>query len=346
MSGSSTGQQDRRGIEDAIYIGIALGVLSVICFLFVSWILGIIFLSLCVIVGIVWEASTRLPINNPNAFLKCFREMTPPRPVLVCIGDSLTHGRVSADWTTLIPPKISTKMQWDPPKKAPFTDPLWVVNCGQNSICSHTILQERLPFSLACYPDFVCIMIGSNDCISTYFGGSVANGYVNKWKLPEVPSMAGLKRNINGIVDFIIQSSIKTQIGLCTLPPLGENLNHPANQIIKQANEIIRSVAEAHSERCSIIPINERLCDAIVQRNNGGKNASSIDKFTLLASIMVPLYHLFGISWKTLAGTLGGNCVLFDTLHFNEDGADIVADTVVEWLFRKNVHKAIAVKQF
>ena len=88
------------------------------------------------------------------------------------------------------------------------------------------------------------------------------------------------------------------------------------------------------------------MLEAINQRNNGGKGAGSIDKFAVVAAIMNVMHHFLGVSWNAMSGPLGGNCVLSDNLHLNEDGGEIVSDAVVEWLFRKNIHKAIAVKQF
>jgi hypothetical protein len=45
---------------------------------------------------------------------------------------------------------------------------LQVINAGQNGICSWTILHERIPFVIACKPDFVTILIGYNDVRGVY----------------------------------------------------------------------------------------------------------------------------------------------------------------------------------
>jgi hypothetical protein len=48
------------------------------------------------------------------------------------------------------------------------------------------------------------------------------------------------------------------------------------------------------------------------------------------------LHHVGGFSWNALSRLLG-NSVMSDSLHLNERGADIVANTVTEWLLAKGI---------
>ena len=75
--------------------------------------------------------------------------------MLLCLGDSLTHGNVSASITPEIPLKLCGFLGLPTPDYGKtFADPLWVVNAGQNMITSHTILHERLHTSMGVYPDY------------------------------------------------------------------------------------------------------------------------------------------------------------------------------------------------
>jgi len=346
--------QDRRGVNIARNIAFLLVFLSFVCLYFNLSLVALILVVLAVVSGVTWESITRPPVNNPAAFLARAREMSPPRPVLVCLGDSLTHGRVSDDWTMKIPSRVAEKMKFDPPTKADFMDPIWVVNAGQNSITSFVILQERLQAALACYPDYIMVMIGSNDVLAMH-SPSVSREKVHTFFLPEEPSMPVLKKNLTAIVDFITKASPKTELALCTLPPMGEDIGDSINKLVKQANEIVHDVVDTYnnknpttaggSSKVTVLEVGERLQSEIMQRNKASKSAMSIAMMVPLALIMIPLRVFLGMSWKSMTGLSGGS-ILHDTLHLNEDGGDVIADIVVEWLFLKNVHKAIAVKQF
>lgn len=336
--------QDRRGVNFARNLAGLMAAISLFSFIFVSALVGLLCMGLAIFIAISWEMVTRPPINNPGAFLKRFREMSPVRPVLVCVGDSLTHGTLSDNWIPKVPPKIAEKMKFDKPQPSDFMDPVWIVNNGQNAITSYTVLQSRLQSTMACYPDYVLLMIGTNDVLSMYSPAARADK-VSTWGLPEAPSMDGFRRNIKGIVDFLVQASNKTQIGLCTLPPLGEELSSPANKLIKEANEIIHEVGESAGDNVMVLQVGERMQDEIAKNNNGGKGSMKPEMMAPLMMLFTPLYLFLGVPLKALSG-IAKNCVLSDCVHLNESGGDIMADVVCEWLFMKNIHKAIAVKQF
>jgi len=295
--------QDRRGVNLPRNFGIVFGVLA-----FAALAAGYSFVALFnLLVAMMsiylWERITRPPVNNPAHFLKRFRELSPPRPVLVCLGDSLTHGRVSDDWTRKIPSKIATKMKFDRPEQRDFMDPVWVVNAGQNSITSWVILQERLQAALACYPDYILIMIGTNDVLAMN-SPIVSNDKVASFDLPDPPSMAGLERNLRGIVDFISKASPKTEIGLCTLPPMGEDLTSPVNKLVKQANEIIHALSDEDGT-CTTVQVGEGLQNQIIQKKNRQERATSAATsspmmMVILMMVQAPLHFLFGVSWNVL----------------------------------------------
>ncbi|CAB9506966.1 GDSL-like Lipase/Acylhydrolase [Seminavis robusta] len=337
--------QDRRGVDFARNVAIVAGVVAIICLVLGAPLAALILMVVGFSAGMTWEVITRPPPNNPAHFLKRFRELSPPRPVLVCLGDSLTHGRVSDNWTVKIPPRVAAKMKFDQPAPGDFQDPVWVVNAAQNSITSWTVMRERLQSALACYPDYIIVMIGTNDVLSIY-SPMACRDKVKTFLLPEAPTMAGFRRNMTEIVDFLTKASPKTEVGLCTLPPFGENLGSEGNKLVKEANEIVHSIVDSHtSDKVSVLEIGERLQSQIVQRNDGGKKAMEPMMMMPLQAVQAPLHSLLGASWNSMTFMSSG-CILHDTLHINEDGGDVIADVVTEWLFQKNIHKAIAVKQF
>jgi len=94
------------------------------------------------------------PRATPQSYLKDVahgRTATPPPPVLVCYGDSLTHGSVSSNWVDQLQDRFSH---------------MTVLNAGVNSetaVAAH----ERLESVLACKPSAVTVLIGTNDLIGS-----------------------------------------------------------------------------------------------------------------------------------------------------------------------------------
>ena len=336
--------QDRRGTGNKSRIlGALLAFLS-IYFLAKSAILtGCILLVASIHLLYMGHVLSQPPINNPARFILRFRIMSPARPVMVCIGDSLIHGRTSDDWIPKVPFLVSEKMKFDCPQVSDFMDPVWIVNAAQNGITSWIAHTEKIQQAVSCYPDYILLMIGTNDVLSMYSPLASVNAAVT-WSLPETCKMSVLERNLISMLDSLAERSPSTEVAVCTIPPLGEDLASPANRLVKEANEIIRNIVESReAARVTVLDVNERLQSEITKGSTGKK--LPIELAALLMAFMAPLHYYLGIPWQMLSGIVG-NRVLFDGMHLNEVGGDIVAGVVTDWLFTKNIHKAIAVKQF
>jgi len=213
MARNRSGLHDRRGFDASIKLSLAMVVLSLLLMVLYSWKIGPALAMFSGVSFIVLESASAPPANRPDVFLSWARRRQNRRPVLVCLGDSLTHGNLGASITPEIPTKLCEKLGMDPPRYGiTFADPLWVVNAGQNCITSHTILDERLKKALDCYPDFITILIGTNDVLAMC-SKSLEKFVISTNELPEKPSMDILERNLKGIVGHLRQASPLVQIG-------------------------------------------------------------------------------------------------------------------------------------
>jgi hypothetical protein len=90
--------------------------LSVLCMIFYHWKVGLALLLISCILFITIEAVSARPDNNPNTFLRWNRmsstntNTTSNSPILLCLGDSLTHGNCSASFTPEIPLQLSQNL--------------------------------------------------------------------------------------------------------------------------------------------------------------------------------------------------------------------------------------------
>lgn len=379
VSSGASNRNDRRGFDVIIQLLIVGILVSLGIMVIYDWKVGLVCFVLCCIYLITAEAVSSRPDNNPFTFLK-WRQRNVDNteiancPILLCLGDSLTHGNCSASYTPEIPYQLSLKLGLPVPSSdkhyaATFTEPIFVVNGGQNSITSHTVLHEKLiPYMNMIRPDYVFILIGTNDiqalCRPQLIGSFIR--HVNR--IPENPTLQKFEQNLRQMINYILNEDDNTQssssrndtnygnisphvqLGICTLPPLGENLNSYSNQMIRQANGIIeRLVAEKSTcPRITLIPLYQELEKVILQKQ--WKYSIPYDIWWWVAIIMNPIYHVSHgslLSWNTMSYLMGNHVVMSDGIHLNETGRDILVQLLVnEFLYKKNITKAIAVKKF
>lgn len=344
MARSISGNPDRRGFTMWMNLMLVVAGSSILMPFLYHWLAGLVLFLVGATGFIALEAASAPPMNQARGFQNFLRHnlSSRRRPVLVCLGDSLTHGAISYSYTADIPQKLTSALAMEPPKPTSvFADPLWVVNCGQNGITTHTVWRERMNKALDCHPDYIMLLIGTNDILGTAqksYGNFIAS--IND--LPEKPSLQVFTRNFNGILSHIQQASPMTQVGVCTLPPLGEDLKSPANQLIRQANDIIEQAVQEYGDRCTLIPVYDRF-ESIIEKE--GKRRDLLNYFAPLAIMMGAAFHLLPgmIKFDTM-GKLVGHVLLHDSVHLNDRAGNELVDLIVEWLINKGVAKAIAVK--
>lgn len=339
-----SGNHDRRGFSMMMNASLALAGSACVAPFFIHWLWAVAIFLTGAILFISLEAMSGPPPNQPREFQYFIRHNLSPsrRPVLVCLGDSLTHGTCSHSYTIDVPTQLTTALAMPPPKALSiFSDPLWVVNCGQNYMTTHTIWRERLNKALDCHADYILILIGTNDIRSIYnarWGNHVKA--VND--LPEVPTMQTFIRNFNGILSHIQQASPMTQVGVCTLPPIGEDMKSPSNKLIRQANGIIEKAVQQCGDRYTVIPLFDRF-ESILEKE--GSRRDLADLSPILAAFMNVTYNVLpGTIKRNTLSSLVGHKLLHDGIHLNERGGAELVSLIVEWLINKGVAKAIAVK--
>lgn len=278
------------------------------------------------------EGLSRPPRHGPHECVKRRRgDEKKKEPILVCLGDSLTHGACSANWVDTL-------------KTEPRAATLEVVNAGQNSICTHTVLQEKVNHVVSCQPDYIFIMIGSNDAMAIY-RDDWARQKVSDWNLPERPTEDILIRNLTGILKALLEQTTAV-IAISTLPPFGEDIDSSSNKVIQSINSRIKTLEylflgeikndTRETERVSVIDVNSALWTEINKsRKSTTRVTHSIDVFLPYAMVMGIMHCVLGMSWNTLTRLLTGNVVLSESLHLNEVGGDIVKNEVLTWLIEK-----------
>ena len=267
--------------------------------------LGILFLAGGGTCFYLYNAATRLPDNRPQAFLN--KNVAAGQKVVVCVGDSLTHGRVSHNYVDDLDGR--------------FPDDYLFVNAGINSELAYNVLQ-RIDDIIALKPDYITILIGSNDALGT-FSEQSAQRYIKKWHLPQAPDRKWFRKNLTQIVTRL-QAETRARIALLSLPPVTENVEHPGYLQARAYSMVIREIAQAR--QLAYLPLNEILTFAVEGETRESALVFKGPERTLLYKAIVS-HYLLGKSWDSIAAK---NNFLFltDFIHLNAKGAGIAADLV------------------
>jgi lysophospholipase L1-like esterase len=263
--------------------------------------------------------SERRPSNAPERVAA--RIDVDEAPTVVCIGDSLTHGRTSSDYVALLQRRFR-------PKGYRF------VNAGLNGELAYNVLQ-RLDAVIACRPAWITLLIGTNDAYAA-LSTSNAHETMEQMGLPERPTRDTFRRYLTDIC-LRLRTATAAPLALLSLPPLGEDPVHPAFQLTAAYSRLIQAVA--HETGNAYLPVHERMCAYL--DCHGGSARRSFDAYRGGTGLAVKMRRfLLHQSFDTISQR-NGFALLTDFFHLNTTGATIVADAVAEFITSGGGHDSI-----
>ena len=232
-----------------------------------------------------------------------------------CFGASLTAARVSYDYLELLRAK---------PALAAYQ----FINRGNDGDLAWNGLQ-RLDAVIADQPDYVSILIGTNDVNATMSERNRLR-YLNFNHLPAEPTLEWYEENMRLIVGRL-KHETGAKISLLSLAVIGEDLDHEANQKIRFYNEAIQRIAA--DENIAYLPLYERMVDYLhahqADRASLPPMLAYKDGFTNVGNAIG--LHASGMTWDEVSKR-NGLLVTTDCLHLNSIGAAMVADLIEGWL--------------
>lgn len=270
----------------------------------------IILVSLIIILGIVYawlylKVSKHIPENYPNA-QKC-KQIDPSKKVLVCFGDSNTHGNVSYNWVDDLSRQLSDYQ---------------VFNAGINSDLTYTLL-HRINDVIACNPDIISILIGTNDVNSTMHL-KMEKRYQRLGKIDKniSPNFEDFKKNYIEIIHQLKQKT-KAKIAIMSLPVMGEDLAHEANLRADEYSEFVKQLAE--NENIMYLPVREKQKEFLL-KNPKPLEYTFEETYKLLNHSVIG-HYIFGKTWDEMT-TKHGFQLSPDNLHQNSLGGGMIRDLV------------------
>ncbi len=239
------------------------------------------------------------------------QEVMPQGRLIICIGDSLTHGNLGTCWVEHLREEFPQDMFLN---EGINGDVIWQVH-------------ERLEPILKCRADLAILMIGSNDAMGS-FDQSSGKYYKNNNKLPDIPTFDAYKKLLPELIDRLSEIP---NIALCTLPPIGEYPDSAINQHIGKFNVFIKKTAE--DKNISVLDVSDSMWNELSKRTYQVKKNYN-PKMTVIAKDMYGAriqHYVFKKPWDRIAESRG-QWLLFDQIHLGERGARVMLSLAKEYI--------------
>ncbi|GAB3504512.1 hypothetical protein GCM10027442_06700 [Emticicia fontis] len=230
---------------------------------------------------------------------------------MVCFGDSNTHGNVSYNWVSDL-----GRM---------FQD-LQVLNAGVNSDLTYSLLQ-RIDDVIACQPDFITILVGTNDVSST-MTRELESSFKQIGRIPKdmVPDFDSFIKNYQEVI-CRLQQETKAKIALISLPVLSEDLTHEVNKRADKYSDYIKELAKA--EQLIYLPLREKEKEYLLANPHPLKH--TFDETFKLLIVSIINYYLLGKDWDYTSKKHGYQLTP-DNIHLNSVSGGMVRDLVKDFI--------------
>lgn len=181
----------------------------------------------------------------------------------------------------------------------------------------------RLESIIACKPDFLTILIGTNDANSE-IKNVPDEKMLKKLSLPKIPDKNWFIENLEKIISELKEKT-DAKIALCSIPIMGEELSSKA---FKQGIDYSKTICEiAKKNDISYLPINEKMIEYLQQHPSNPKYP--IEK--RLVEEVAFNHFLYRKSFDKLSEEYGFS-LLVDHVHVNTEGAKIIADLMLDFI--------------
>ena len=196
--------------------------------------------------------------------------------IVVCLGASMVRGQVSYNFVDLLERHMAG-------------DGFQFINAGTAGDQAYNVLM-RLDSVIDYQPDFVVILVGTNDVTATLSPALARISRLTK-RFPQAPSAEFYKYNMLRIINMLKEKT-SAKIALVSLPVLGEDLESTPNQRTKEYNVLLKEIAD--EEQVRYLPVYELQEEYLREaQQTGGRpyeQPSQNSEIRLLWDLH-PIYH-------------------------------------------------------
>jgi len=232
------------------------------------------------------------------------------KPVVVCCGDSITHGHIGYDWVSTLRKNDDSKVY---------------INAGINADLTWN-LNQRIEGIIKHDPEYITILIGTNDAIGSQPVKLIQDYYMETKGLPQKPSIEWYKEQLEFFIKNIKEYT-NAKIAIFTLPWLGEQKTSSIMQVVRSHNKIIKDLAKNYN--LEILDLYNEFDLNITKNNSVPYPTSELRRLRGLRAVV--LHYVFGWSWNDI-GEKYRLKLLCDHIHLNERGGLIIKNLAKSFL--------------
>ncbi|MBN2532504.1 MAG: hypothetical protein JXB88_06405 [Spirochaetales bacterium] len=228
-------------------------------------------------------------------------------PLVVCLGDSITHGIISTNYVDALQKKYQNSFLF--------------INSGINGNLAYNLNQRLKDDCIDFDPDYVTVLIGTND-VNCHLSKKVMIQYIRMQQLPQNPDREFFHNNLKEIIEHI-QKETKAKTAILSLPVIGENLESTMNRKVLEYSDMIRELAEQYN--IAYLPLHETQRQFLMGIKN--RNPSVYMKKHVLKIISLMINRSFD-----KIAQLNGYYLTYDGLHETTRGAAMIEDLISGFL--------------
>jgi acyl-CoA thioesterase I len=229
---------------------------------------------------------------------------------VACVGDSITRGRVSVNYVELL--------------QKHFGDDYCFINKGVDGDLAYNVLC-RLDDVITYEPDYIIVMIGSNDVLATYSEKS-CNYYRTSKSLPVCPTEEWFRENLEKIVEKLRLQS-HAALALVSLPLITEARESAMYQRSIVYSGIIKETADKFG--VGYVRLNEAQQE-FYRTHESQPKTWYMQKWKF--SLRIAFQHFILLkSWDDISKKYGF-LLTIDHIHQNSTGAGQISDVILEYL--------------
>ena len=275
------------------------------------WFLLIGLLILLVIIyNWLWQKITRhKPESYPSQQNR--QKIDVSKKILVCFGDSNTQGNVSYNWVSDIG-RIFPDLQ--------------VLNAGVNSDLTYSLLR-RIEDVIACQPDYITILVGTND-VSATINEELLSSFQQIGRIPEdmAPDFDSFKENYQEIIRRLKEET-QAKIAVVSLPVMGEDLTHEANLKADKYSAYIKDLAQ--EQTLTYLPLREKEKDYLLA--NPKPVIHIFEETYKLLVVSIINHYILNKDWDYTSKKHGYQLTP-DNIHLNSISGGMLRELVEEFI--------------
>ena len=270
------------------------------------WIIGLGGM-LAVLGGYTIYKFSQPPKNRPKHYQRKHKDYQ----LVACVGDSNTQGTMAYNFVNELESSMGE-------------EGYEFINAGVNGDLVYNVL-NRLDEVMLCDPDYIIILIGTNDILAQLNKQNEIKFELKK-HLPMKPNESWFISNLTEVITQL-KSNTSAKIAILSLPLISQDTDSFA---FKQAIEYSQQIQKiAQLEKITYLPLNEWQLKFLEENREAVRKKVKTSPFAFFAPSFK--HYVLKKSWEEISQE-AGLILTVDTIHQNQMAASMIVQLIRSFL--------------